>query len=131
CRSPAICAKLRPTFFHICVRSTDRARRRSPSSRCRAPVSARRSTTDWRAPPPRVTKTRRAISFPLMDTRPLPLSPELLDRFAAIVGDKNALTDPADIAPYVEERRGRFPGVTPLVLRPADAGEVSRIMRLA
>ena len=32
-----------------------------------------------------------------------PLPPELIAKFRAIVGDKYAVTDPADIAPYVTE----------------------------
>jgi hypothetical protein len=31
------------------------------------------------------------------------LSPELIARFRAIVGDKYAVTDAADIAPYITE----------------------------
>jgi FAD/FMN-containing dehydrogenase len=60
-----------------------------------------------------------------------PLDPALLDRFAAIVGERHALREAADIEPYVTERRGRYPGVTPLVLRPGNVDEVSRIMKLA
>ncbi len=60
-----------------------------------------------------------------------PLDPALLDRFAAIVGERHALRAAADIEPYVTERRGRFPGVTPLVLRPGSVDEVSRIVKLA
>lgn len=59
------------------------------------------------------------------------LDPQLISRFAAIVGERHALTAPEDIAPYVSEPRGLYGGVTPLVLRPANTEEVSRIMRLA
>ncbi|TGT37377.1 hypothetical protein EN810_35990, partial [Mesorhizobium sp. M8A.F.Ca.ET.167.01.1.1] len=38
------------------------------------------------------------------------LDPALIDRFAAIVGDKYALRDQADIAPYITERRGHARG---------------------
>ncbi|MCR4266716.1 FAD-binding oxidoreductase [Nitratireductor sp. ZSWI3] len=55
----------------------------------------------------------------------------VLDRFAAIVGERHALRDPDAIAPYVTEPRGLFAGVTPLVLRPGTVEEVSRIMALA
>jgi len=47
-----------------------------------------------------------------------PLPPELLDQFRKIVGDKYAMTDAADIAPYVTEERDLFHGRSPLVLRP-------------
>ncbi|MGE0501597.1 MAG: FAD-binding oxidoreductase [Rhizobiaceae bacterium] len=56
---------------------------------------------------------------------------EILDRFAAIVGEGNALREPADIAPYVMERRGLHPGLSPLVLRPGAVSEVSAILKLA
>ena len=45
-----------------------------------------------------------------------PLSSELIARFRAIVGDKYAVTEAADIAPYVTEERGLFHGRSPLVL---------------
>jgi hypothetical protein len=40
----------------------------------------------------------------------LPLAPELIARFREIVGDKYAVTDAADIAPYVTEERDLFHG---------------------
>jgi FAD/FMN-containing dehydrogenase len=61
----------------------------------------------------------------------LPLSPELIAKFRAIVGDKYAVTDTADIAPYVTEERDLFHGRSPLVLRPGSTAEVSAICRLA
>src|SRR6516164_8691288 len=60
-----------------------------------------------------------------------PLPPELIARFRKIVGDKYALTDAADIAPYVTEERDLFHGRSPLVLRPAATEEVSAICKLA
>ena len=60
-----------------------------------------------------------------------PLSPDLIARFRNIVGDKYAVTDAADIAPYVTEERDLFHGHSPLVLRPASTAEVSAICRLA
>jgi D-lactate dehydrogenase (cytochrome) len=59
------------------------------------------------------------------------LSPELIDRFRSIVGDKYAVTDAADIAPYVTEERNLFHGHSPLVLRPGSTAEVSAICKLA
>ena len=55
----------------------------------------------------------------------------LLARFIAIVGERNALTDPADIAPHLEETRGLFHGDSPLVLKPGSTEEVAAIMKLA
>src|SRR6202521_3755809 len=61
----------------------------------------------------------------------LPLSPELIAQFRGIVGDKYAVTDAADIAPYLTEERDLFHGKSPLVLRPGSTAEVSAICRLA
>jgi D-lactate dehydrogenase (cytochrome) len=60
-----------------------------------------------------------------------PLPPELIAKFRAIVGDKYAVTDAADIAPYVTEERDLFHGRSPLVLRPGSTAEVSAICKLA
>ena len=57
--------------------------------------------------------------------------PALLDRFAAIVGERHALRTKADIEPYVNEPRRLYPGKSALVLRPGNVDEVSRIMKLA
>ncbi len=59
------------------------------------------------------------------------LSPELIARFRTIVGDKYAVTDAADIAPYLTEERDLFHGRSPLVLRPGSTAEVSAICKLA
>jgi D-lactate dehydrogenase (cytochrome) len=60
-----------------------------------------------------------------------PLSPELIDKFRSIVGDKYAVTDQADIMPYVTEERDLFKGRSPLVLRPGSTAEVAAICKLA
>src|SRR6185312_7025991 len=60
-----------------------------------------------------------------------PIDPSLLARFAAIVGDKYAITDPQLQAPYVVEMRDLFHGHTPVVLRPASVEEVSKVVKLA
>lgn len=65
-----------------------------------------------------------------MDRLP-PLDTALLDRFAAIVGEANAIRDAGDIAPYLIEPRDKFHGATPLVLRPGSVAQVSAILRLA
>jgi FAD/FMN-containing dehydrogenase len=59
------------------------------------------------------------------------LDPALLARFAAIVGDKFAITDPDMQAPYLVEMRNMFQGHTPVVLRPGSVEEVSKILALA
>ena len=57
--------------------------------------------------------------------------PDLLARFVAIVGEKNAITDPADQEGYLVENRGLYRGRTPAVLRPGSTEEVAQIIRLA
>jgi D-lactate dehydrogenase (cytochrome) len=63
--------------------------------------------------------------------QPPPLSPELIARFKSIVGEKYAVTDAVDIAPYVTEERNLFHGHSPLILRPGSTAEVSAICKLA
>src|ERR1700710_2571372 len=63
--------------------------------------------------------------------QPPPLSPELIARFRSIVGDKYAVTDANDIAPYLTEERNLFHGRSPLILRPGSTAEVSAICKLA
>src|SRR5712671_7801081 len=60
-----------------------------------------------------------------------PLSPELIARFAAIVGERYAIVDPTEIAPFLTEERGLYHGRSPLVLRPGSVAEVSAILKLA
>jgi D-lactate dehydrogenase (cytochrome) len=64
-------------------------------------------------------------------TTPPALSTDLIAKFRKIVGDKYAVTDPADIAPYTTEERGIFHGHSPLVLRPGSTQEVAAICKLA
>ena len=58
-------------------------------------------------------------------------SPKTLAAFIAIVGEKNAVTDPAAMDPYLIEHRRLYIGKTPLILRPGSTEEVSRILALA
>ena len=71
------------------------------------------------------------IVQPSVQNSAAPPSPELIARFRNIVGDKYAVTDAADIAPYLTEERDLFRGRSPLVLRPGSTAEVSAICRLA
>ena len=59
------------------------------------------------------------------------MSPELIARFVAIVGERYAVTDPAEIGPYLTEERGLYHGRSPLVLRPGSVAEVAAILKLA
>lgn len=64
--------------------------------------------------------------------RPVPaLSPDLIARFTAIVGEKYAVTDAHDIAPYLTEERNLYQGRSSLVLRPGSTAEVAAICKLA
>jgi FAD/FMN-containing dehydrogenase len=65
------------------------------------------------------------------DTGRPALAPSLLARFAAIVGDRYAVTDPAALEPYLVEARGLYRGHSPMLLRPGTVAEVVAILRLA
>jgi len=57
-------------------------------------------------------------------------TPELIARLTEIVGPEHALTDPDQQLPYLREWRDLYIGRTPLVLRPANTEQVSRILAL-
>ena len=59
------------------------------------------------------------------------LSSDLLDRFAAIVGEKHAVRDATEIAPHLVENRGLYHGASPMLLKPGSVEEVSAILKLA
>jgi D-lactate dehydrogenase (cytochrome) len=59
------------------------------------------------------------------------LPSDLVARFAAIVGDKHAVTDSVEIAPYLVEERNLYHGRSSLVLRPGSTAEVAAICKLA
>ncbi len=67
----------------------------------------------------------------MLTKSPAALDPALLARFIAIVGGRNAITDPQAQAPYLVEMRDMFHGHTPLVLRPGCVTEVAEILTLA
>src|SRR5712671_6916871 len=67
----------------------------------------------------------------MLTKSPAVADPDLLARFAAIVGEKNAITDPQAQAPYLVEMRDMFRGHTPMVLRPGSVAEVAAIVKLA
>jgi FAD/FMN-containing dehydrogenase len=59
------------------------------------------------------------------------LPPDLLRHFAAIVGERYAVTEASELAPYLTEERQLYHGRSPMVLRPGSVAEVSAILRLA
>ncbi len=52
-------------------------------------------------------------------------------RLIAAVGADHALTDPADMAPYLREWRDRYIGRAALVLRPGNRDEIAAILKIA
>jgi FAD/FMN-containing dehydrogenase len=60
-----------------------------------------------------------------------PNAAPLLPRLAGIVGDRNVITDPADMRPHLIEWRDLYEGRAQCVVRPGSTAEVSAIMRLA
>ena len=59
------------------------------------------------------------------------LNADLLSRFATIVGERYAVTDPLEQQAYLVEQRDLWHGRTPLVLRPGSTEEVAAILKLA
>ncbi len=80
--------------------------------------------TGWRA------LRHRAIQLET-DMKNTPLPPELLQKFAAIVGIGNTLGSNDDLTHYTRENRGYVVGETQMVLKPGTTAEVSGILRLA
>ena len=63
-------------------------------------------------------------------TSPVPSS-DLLDRFAAIVGEANTVRDAQQMDAYLIELRHLYKGKASIVLRPGSTQEVSQILKLA
>ena len=64
--------------------------------------------------------------------RPLnPPSPELVARFAALVGEDHAILEEADMTAYLIEPREKYHGRAAAVLRPGSVAEVQSILALA
>ncbi len=56
-------------------------------------------------------------------------TPSLSEQLAGIVGAAYVLTDPAELAPFLTDWRGRYHGRAQCVVRPADAGEVAAVVK--
>ena len=67
----------------------------------------------------------------MLSPAPPVLARDVLSGFAAIVGEKNAITDPQAQTPYLIEMRDMFVGRTPVVLRPGSVAQVAEILKLA
>ena len=55
---------------------------------------------------------------------------EVLGRLKDVVGAKGFSQDPAELAPHLEEWRGKYKGTSPLLLKPATTAEVSAILAI-
>ena len=55
----------------------------------------------------------------------------LIDQARAVLGDKGVITDPAEIAPWTTDWRGRYHGAAPAILAPDNTEQVAAIVRLA
>jgi FAD/FMN-containing dehydrogenase len=60
----------------------------------------------------------------------LSLPPGLISRLKAIVGERGLITDAAEQAPFVVDWRDQYHGRAAAVVRPANTGEVSRVVAL-
>src|SRR5438046_522505 len=120
-----------PIFSVIFDPSMKWWQRRLRWRRCQAMGLAKRSTIGcagprWGATEPTLKKRKNKQVTPMNIVQPKApaLSPELVAQFCDIVGGKYALTDAADIAPYLTEERNLYHGRSPLVLRPGSTAEV-------
>jgi len=59
-----------------------------------------------------------------------PLSDATAQRLKEAVGARGFSDDPAEIAPHLEEWRGKYMGRSPLLLKPATTAEVAAILRI-
>jgi D-lactate dehydrogenase (cytochrome) len=59
------------------------------------------------------------------------LAPDIAERLRAIVGDKHAIADEQDKAPYLVEDRGLYQGHSPLILQPSSTEQVAAICKVA
>ncbi len=60
---------------------------------------------------------------------PIGVAPALSAELRGILGAAGLLTDPADIAPYCSDWRALYHGCAAAVARPADAGELARVVQ--
>ncbi|TXG95675.1 MAG: FAD-binding oxidoreductase [Rhodocyclaceae bacterium] len=56
-------------------------------------------------------------------------TPGLSDRLIGLVGAAHVLTDPADVAPFVTDWRGRYRGAAQCVVRPGNTAEVAAVVK--
>jgi FAD/FMN-containing dehydrogenase len=54
----------------------------------------------------------------------------LKQRLVAALGDKGVISAPDEVAPFLEEQRGRYHGAAPFVVRPASTEDVATTVKL-
>jgi FAD/FMN-containing dehydrogenase len=54
----------------------------------------------------------------------------LLESLRSVVGVAHVLTEPADVAPYITDWRGRYTGSSLAIVRPGDTAQVAEVVRL-
>jgi FAD/FMN-containing dehydrogenase len=59
-----------------------------------------------------------------------PVTPAIVEKLRAIVGDRGLLEQPSDIKPFVTDWRGQLAGNAALVVRPASTEEVAAVVKL-
>ena len=60
-----------------------------------------------------------------------PPSPDVLEKFARIAGERHVLTDARDMAPFLREWRDKYIGRAAAVLRPGTEDEVAALLAVA
>src|SRR5574343_935357 len=98
-----------------------------------APRPTRRKSTAWStltviSTPSRATSCRSRSST-LTTMTSTPKSSDLIAELAGLVGAAQVLTEPADIAPFVIDWRGRYRGAARCVVRPGSAEEVAAVVK--
>jgi FAD/FMN-containing dehydrogenase len=62
--------------------------------------------------------------------RPNAVDAAVLERIKAVVGPKGYTTDPAEIAPHCQSWRDNWHGWAPMVVKPANVGEVAAVVAI-
>jgi len=57
-------------------------------------------------------------------------TPSLPESLSGVVGAAHVLTDPAELAPFLTDWRGRYHGRAQCLVRPGNSGEVAAVVRL-
>ncbi len=67
----------------------------------------------------------------MAETHPKSESPaELVARLESVVGAKGMVTDPADMAPHLHDRRERYKARARCVVKPASTREAAEVVRI-